>query len=66
MFYDELAPDDEFLMPGTLGAPILEEEEGSNTLDLRDFLDRKRQKKEANLLGSQECVVVQELRGRLI
>ena len=45
-------------MPGTLRAPILEKEEGSNTLDLRDLLDRKRQKKEASSSGSQECVVV--------
>ena len=57
MFYDELAPNDEFLVPGTLGAPILKEEEGSNTLDLGDLLDRKRQK-EANSSRSQECVVV--------
>ena len=45
MFYDELAPNDECPAPRTLGAFILEEEEGSNTHDLRDILDKKRQKK---------------------
>ena len=52
MLYDELAPDDECPTPGTLGAPVLEEEEeeeGSNTHDLRDLLDRKRKKKETSL-----------------
>ena len=49
MFYDELAPDNECPAPGTLGAPVLEEEEGSNTNDLRDLLDRKRKKKETSL-----------------
>lgn len=66
MFYDELALDDECPMPGTLGALVLEEEERGNTHDLRDLLDRKRQKKEVSSLGSRECVVVWELRGRLI
>ena len=46
MFYDELTPDDECPTLGTLRTPTLEEEEGSNTYDLRDLLDRKRQKKE--------------------
>ena len=49
MFYDKLASDDECPAPGALGAPVLEEEEGSNTHDLRDLLDRKRQKKETSL-----------------
>ena len=50
MFYDELALDDECPAPGTLRAPVLEEEEeGSNTHDLRDLLDRKRKKKETSL-----------------
>ena len=50
MFYNELAPDDECPGSGTLGAPVLEEEEeGSNTHDLRDLLDRKRKKKETSL-----------------
>ena len=68
MFYDELEPDDESPTPGTLGAPILEEEEGGGkgTRDLRNLLERKRQKKEFSSSGSQECVVVRELGGRLI
>ena len=44
MFYDKLAPDDECPAPGTLRALVLEEEEeGSNTHDLRDLLDRKKE-----------------------
>ena len=68
MFYDELAPDNECTTSGTLGILVLEEEEegGGGTYDLRDLLDRKRQKKKASSLGSQECVVVRELGGRLI
>ena len=66
MFYDELEPDDESPMLGTLGAPMLEEEEGGCTYDLRSLLDRKRQKREPSSLGSRECVVVREPGGRLI
>ena len=57
MFYDKLAPYDDCPTPGTLEAPVLEEERG-NTRDLRDFLDRKRQKTEASSSRSRECVVV--------
>ena len=66
MFYDELEPDDESPMPGTLGAPILEEEEGGGTRDLRNLLERKRQRREPSTSGSWECVVVQEPGRRLI
>ena len=66
MFYDELAVDDECPTLRTSGELVLEEEEGANTHDLRDLLDRKRQRKEASSLGSQEFVVVLELGGRLI
>ena len=66
MFYDELEPDNESPMLGTLGAPVLEEEEGGGTYDLRDLLKRKRQKREPSTSGSQECVVVREPGGRLI
>ena len=68
MFYDELVPDDESPKPGTSGALVLEEEEeeGGGTSDLRNLLDRKMQKKEASSLGSRECVIVRELKGRLI
>ena len=66
MFYDKLASDDECPAPGALGAPVLEEEEGSNTHDLRDLLDRKRQKKETSLWGFWEYVVVREPGGSLI
>ena len=70
MFYDELEPDDESPAPGTPGAPILEEEEeeegGRSTYDLRNLLERKRQKRELNSSGSRECVVVREPGGRLI
>ena len=68
MFYDELEPDDENPAPGTSEAPILEEEKegGRGTRDLRNLLERKRQKRELSSSGSQECVVVQELGGRLI
>ena len=66
MFYDELEPDNESPIPGTPGAPVLEEEKGGGTCDLRDLLKRKRQKRELNTLGSRECVVVQEPEGRLI
>ena len=62
MFYDELEPDDESPMLGTLGAPILEEEEqgGKGTSDLRNLLERKRQKRELSSSGSRECVVVRK------
>ena len=67
MFYDELEPDDESSAPGTPGAPILEEEEGGrDTRDLRNFLERKRKKRESSSSGSRECVVVREPEGRLI
>ena len=66
MFYDELEPDDESPVLGTLGAPVLEEEEGGGTHDLRNLLDRKRQKKETSSSGFWECVVVREPGGRLI
>ena len=46
MFYDELKLDDETPTFGTLGALILEEEEGGGTRDLRNLLERKRQKRE--------------------
>ena len=42
MFYDELEPNDESPTTGTLGTPILEEEERGGTHDLRNLLDRKR------------------------
>jgi len=66
MFYDELEPDDESPTPGTLGVPMLEEEEGGCTYDLRSLLDRKRQKREPSSLGSREYVEVRESGGRLI
>ena len=68
MFYDELEPDDESPTPGTLGALILEEEEegGKGTRDLRNLLERKRQKRELSSSGSRECVVIREPGGRLI
>ena len=69
IFYDELEPDDENLVPGTLGAPILEEEEeerGRGARDLRNLLERKRQKRELSSSGSRECMVVREPEGRLI
>ena len=66
MFYDELEPDNESPMPGTLGALILEEEKGGGTCDLRDLIKKKRQKREPSTSGSRECVVVWEPRGRLI
>ena len=71
MFYDELESDDENLAPGTPGAPILkkeeeEEEEGKGARDLRNLLERKRQKRELSSSGSRECVVVQKPGGRLI
>lgn len=59
MFYDELVLDDECPTLGTLGTPILEEEEGGgSTCDLKDLLDKKMQKKEASFSRSRECVVV--------
>ena len=68
MFYNELEPDDENLAPGTLGAPILDEEEegGRGACDLRNLLERKRQKWELSSSGSQECMVVREPGERLI
>ena len=69
MFYDELEPDDENPMPGTPRAPILEEEEGGggkDARDLRNLLERKRQKRELSSSRSRECVVVREPEGRLI
>ena len=61
-----MEPDDESPTPGILGAPILEEEEGGGAYDLRNLLDRKRQKKETNSLGSQECIAIRKPEGRLI
>ena len=58
MFYNELTPDDKCPASGTLGAPVLEEEEGSNTHGLRDPWDRKRQKKQISSSRSRECVVI--------
>ena len=52
MFYDELELDDESPTPGTPRAPILKEEEGVGTHDLRNLLKRKRQKKEPSSSGS--------------
>ena len=66
MFYDELEPDDESPTLRTLGAPILEEEGEGGTHDLRNLLERKRQKWEPNTSGSRECVVVRKPGGRLI
>ena len=68
MFYDELEPNDESPTPGTPGAPILEEEGGGGkgTCDLRNLLERKRQKRELGSSRSRECVVVREPGGRLI
>ena len=65
MFYDELEPDDESPMLGTLGAPILEEE-GGGTYDLKNLLEKKRQKKETSSSGFKECVVIREPGGRII
>ena len=67
IFYDELKLDDESPASRTPGAPILEEEEGGKgTHDLRNLLERKRQKREPSSSGSRECVVVWEPRERLI
>ena len=66
MFYDKLELDNESPIPGTLGALVLEEEEGGGTCDLRDLLKIKRQKREPGTSGSRECVVVREPGGRLI
>ena len=52
MFYDELEPDDETPASGTPRAPILEEEEGGGTRDLRNLLERKRQKRDPSSSGS--------------
>ena len=61
MFYDELEPNNESPMLRTPGAPVLEEEEGRGTCDLRDLLKRKRQKREPSTSGSWECVAIREL-----
>ena len=66
MFYDDLELDDETPMSGTLRTPILEEEEGEGTCDLRNLLERKREKQKPSCLGSQECIIVREPGGRLI
>ena len=53
MFYDELEPNDESPTPGTPGVPILEEEDGGGgARDLRNLLERKRQKRELSSSGS--------------
>ena len=52
MFYDKLEPDDETSVSGTPRAPILEEEEGGGTRDLRNLLERKRQKWDPSSSGS--------------
>ena len=66
MFYDKLGPNDKSPTPRTPRAPVLEKEKGGGTHDLRNHLDKKRQKKETRSLGSWECVVVWKLGGRLI
>ena len=66
MFYDELESDDDTPTSGTLGAPILKEEKGGGTRDLRNLLERKRQKWEPSSSGSRECIVMREPGGRLI
>ena len=66
MFYNDLEPDNESPMLGTPKAPILEEEEGGSTRNLRDLLERKMQKREPSTSGSQKCIVVREPGGRLI
>ena len=58
IFYDKLGPDDKSPTLRTPGAPVLVEEKEGSTHDLRNLMDRKRQKKETSSLGSQECVVV--------
>ena len=65
IFYDELEPDDESPTLGTPRAPVLEEE-GGGAHDLRNLLDRNRQKKKISSSGSRKCVVVREPRERLI
>ncbi|XP_075670033.1 uncharacterized protein LOC142639781 [Castanea sativa] len=52
MFYDELEPDD------------LKEEEGGSTHDLRNLLERKRQKREPSSSRSRKCAVVREPGGK--
>ena len=66
MFYNKLEPNDESPTIETPGAPVLEEEEGGGTHDLRNLLDKKRQKNETSFSGSQECKVVRKLGRRLI
>ena len=68
MFYEKLELDDGSPALGTPGALFLKEEEegGKGTRDLRNLLERKRQKRELSSSGSQECVVVREPGGRLI
>ena len=67
MFYNKVEPDDESPTPRPPGAPTLkEEEEEGGTRDLRNLLERKRQKREPSSLRSQECIVVRKLGGRLI
>ena len=52
IFYYELELDDENPAPGTPKAPILEEEEGGmGDLDLKNLLERKRQKRELSSSG---------------
>ena len=66
IFYNELEPNDESPTPRPLGALILKEEEEGGTRDLRNLLERKRQKRKPSSLRSQECIVVQKLGRRLI
>ena len=57
IFFDELKSDDESPTLKTLRASVLEEEEGG-AHDLRNLLDRKRQKKETNSLGFRSSIGV--------
>ena len=68
MFYEKLELDNGSPALGTPGALFLKEEEegGKGTRDLRNLLERKRQKRELSSSGSRECVVVREPGGRLI
>ena len=66
MFYDKLEPDDETPTSRTPRAPILEEEKGGGTRDLRNLLERKRQKREPYSSRYRECIVVREPKERLI
>lgn len=66
MFRDELAPIEEYSISRFLWKPILEEEEESNEHNVRNHLNRKRQKREVSSSNLWWCVIIHKPGGRVV